>query len=446
MRITSLFRSRLLCSSISLLIVVVFATLSTDAAPKRRTAKSKKARIVKKTRKPVSEPVTSCSLATMPPPSMSEAVIAAAPPVEPVIHKTPPPLKPAEKAPAVNTPEPEAATKEVVYDTEEWERRLKESERALLAAPVRADANWLAEWRNAPQPHIERVWYTACYTDKDTLTCENFSKLLILNFPDSSYFVTASKFVIRYGQDRCWQDFQKALKDYYGAAPNVAKLNQLFLAGEPLMHMPYVLAQITLAGIGFAMADELRDVKTVDLVKGYLERAFRVFAPVETIGRQLSQAEWSTYRRSILSSGNQFLGYCALNKDRNPDLALIYLARAIAVKGDNNLGWKDPLNYYLRTNANNEFYARASKKYGDLSQEQRGGETGKALLAEIQNYMQRLMDDYARILVVTQTNRPEFQAYRDYAESSLRTLLRQKPNHEVAYQDLIKRIQAEFAA
>lgn len=474
MRTISFFSSRLLRCSISLLIVAAFTVASTNATPKRRSArkaKSVKTRIVKKTRTvavatasvPVARPVTAF-VATSPsqiPTATSPTEAHPQSPVRESASQIPTIMPPSESV----TDSPKAAAKPEIVETiepitaaykpeaeaapnttkakAEAASISKETEKALLADPIRADANWLAEWRNAPQPRIEMAWYSACYTDKDTVTCENFSKLLIQNCRESAYFFNASKLVIRYGTERQWGEFQKTLNDYYATGGNAAKLNRLFLTGEPLIHLPYVLAQMTLAGCSLAITDQYPDL---DRVKLYVEKALRAFERAETIGRQMDQAQWTEFRRNVFASGNQFLGYRALEKDKNPEQASLYLTRAIAVKGDNHQGWKDPLNYYLRTSAFNELMARVNKKYSELSEEQRNSESGKALLAQMQSYRQLVADDYARIVVLVKDKRPEYKPYLDFAEPALRANMSLKPDPEAAYQEIIKRMQAEFAA
>ncbi len=467
MKTNSVYRSYLLRYGLTLFSLIVIAAATLNAAPQRRAAKkskSVKARAVKKAHAAqpaqASLAVTDSTPSQIPTALPHHLVVVSVPSQIPTATapneaKAKPSTAtlaaaaPSESAASTNNA-PEASAPPVATQSKSESAADKQKlERTLLEAPLRGDENWRAQWQNAMPPQIERAWYSACYTDKDTVLCENFSLLLIRTCASSAYFVHASKFVINYGTERYWHEFQKALGDYYSGAPNAAKLNHLFSTGEPLINLPYVLAQMTLAGTSFSMTHEFREAEQVKIaarVKTYLERALQVFASADRGEQKLSQTDWDNFRRSLFASGNQFLGYYAWVKDHNAEQALLYLTRSIAVKGDDKLGWKDPLNYYLRTNVNNEFYARASNKYGALSDELRNGEVGKALLAEIQNFMQKLAEDYARIMVVTQSNRPEYREYRDYAESSLRAFMRLKPNPEAAYQELIKRIQAEFAA
>ncbi len=461
MKNTSSFCSRLLRCCVSLLIVAPLAVFSTNAAPKRRLtlkAKSVPSRTTKRAQtkkkvgriilkdKPLGEFCVAYSeppaqLAPPPPSQLSESkkqdVAAKTAELVPPISAASAALKPedeSQSAPSSIEAQPEPVPLELTTNN-----TLEVFERTLLSSPIQADTNWLEQWNTAPPSRIEITWYTACYTDKDKVACENFSKLLIQNYRDSAYYAHASKFVIRYGMERQFSEFQKALGDYYAANPTEAKLERLFLTGDPLLHLHYVLAQMALAGTAFAVFEPYSDL---DRVKLYVEKGLRAFEPAETASTDIQQAQWNEYRRRLSIAGNQFLGFYALYKTNQPEQAVIYLSRAIAVKGHDRQGWKDQGNYWFRTQAAAKLMEAASNKYNALSPERQASAEGQALLTQMQTHRRSQIEDFARIVAL---KKDEYPKLLSRAQESLRALLHDDPNREQVIQDLIKRFETEFA-
>jgi tetratricopeptide (TPR) repeat protein len=233
------------------------------------------------------------------------------------------------------------------------------------------------------------------------------------------------------------------LGEFYRDQTNTKKIERVFKTGEPLSFMPYVIAQMALAGAHAAHIERIEP----DRVKAYVEKAMEVFDSIERRGNDLAQEDWENYRFMVLAAGNQFLGLYALRKLTSFELAVYYFSRAIAIKNPKRSeGWKDPVNYLYRAEATQMLYAKAKAKYHGLTEEQKNGELGKVLLAQINSYLQQRIEDYARLLALVQSNRPEFGAYADFARDRLRELLKDDPNRDKTMQDLIKRFQAEFAA
>ena len=208
--------------------------------------------------------------------------------------------------------------------------------------------------------------------------------------------------------------------------------------------MPYVIAQVALAGANGAFAE----IVELDRVKSYIERALIVFQSAEGRSSDLASQDWENYFFIVQAAGNRFLGLYALRKNHAFELAIQYFSRAIAIKSlKTTQGWKDPENYLLRAESWEYGISITKVKYEALPMEQKNGEPGKALLDRIKNYTQQAVEDYARMLALVQGRHTTTSSiYNDYIKGKLQMLLPNEPNRDVIIQNLIKRFLTEFAA
>ena len=438
---SSLFR----CRAVALVSVVLASTFI--AAPQRRTAKKAKVRTVVKTLAPAPiaapEPTPS-QIPTASPtrltgssandsPSQIPTVTAPGEMNTVVLEK---PLVPEEAAAPPVPASPPEVDKLPAIRTESLSTEQQQFERTIINAPLRADEKWQAQWQNAPQPRIEAAWYTACYKDNDVLLCENFSLLLVRNCYNSAYYTHASKLVIRYGTERKGQEFQQALNDFYNGGQTLQKFDQLVATGQPLIHQPYVLAQIMLAGTSVSLSSASGHRERI---KHYVDKAMTIFPAKAGNSSPTSQSDGDRLRLSVQAEGNKFLAWYFHPYGKN-DETLTYLARAIAIKGLDRQGWKDPFNYWLRSLINQESMSALQMRYDALPPEQKNGPVASALLAQVQGYRQVIAEDLARIVALGRSD------HDSSANVQLRQLLQAEPNQDQIIQNLIKRFESEFAA
>src|SRR5262249_27010996 len=100
----------------------------------------------------------------------------------------------------------------------------------LLASGITLSPS-TANAQDDKQSEFERDWYDTCYTKKDVEKCYLQSKELVDKFPKSTYFENAKKNIKAYEKNKVMDKFQAALTAYSNA-PDTAKLDQLFAAGD----------------------------------------------------------------------------------------------------------------------------------------------------------------------------------------------------------------------
>lgn len=289
----------------------------------------------------------------------------------------------------------------------------------LLAALVFLPST--ARAQDNPQAEFERNWYDICYTKKDVEKCYQLSKELLEKFPKSSYAGNAAKNVDQYETNDLWEKFKAALATYY-AGPNAAKLEKLFSTGDAFMvkrpDYPYVVAQQALAGSSAVLGEIYKDK---DKAKGYVEKGLKLFDPATPAPSDDEQKKQITdFRADIIALGNQYLGFYTKETKGNPQQAIGYFDKSIAVKTKPSIGWKDPNNYWLRATIRNDEYVKLSNEYKALPDEQKTGEAGKEVLKKINAVVDKLIADYARV-IATATS-PNAKGLEDAARESFNAL------------------------
>jgi hypothetical protein len=288
----------------------------------------------------------------------------------------------------------------------------------LALSPLRANAQ--EEKQDEKKDAFERDWYDTCYQKKDTEKCYQQSKELLEKYPTSKYLPNAQKNVKTYEKNKVMDRFQAALTAYSNA-PDAAKLDQLFAAGdeclkgdkvEPALQQ-YVLGRVALAGTSGAMAELY---KNLDKVKGYAEDALKAFDPAAP-PEGWKKEEWEPLREVLLAQMNQYLGWhFIMGTKSNADQGLNYLSKAIQIKCKDCAGWKDPNNYFLRSSVYSSQYTELRKPYDAMTNEQKTGPEGKEALKKISDLLDsKLIPEYARILATA--NKPEVKGIYDFAKS-----------------------------
>src|SRR5499426_1434421 len=153
----------------------------------------------------------------------------------------------------------------------------------LALSPLRANAQDEQQKLDA----FNREWYNTCFEKKpiDTEKCYQQSKELLDKFASSQYLPNAQKIIKTYEKNKVMEKFQAALTAYSNA-PDSAKLDQLFAAGDECLKgdklapaiQQFVLGRTAMAGVSAAMADLY---KNLDKVKGYAENALKAFEPAD---------------------------------------------------------------------------------------------------------------------------------------------------------------------
>jgi hypothetical protein len=108
----------------------------------------------------------------------------------------------------------------------------------------------------------------------------------------------------------------------------------------------------------------------------------------------------------LQANGNQFLGFRLIETKGDQNQALDYLGQAIQVKGK-DVGWKDPINYWLRSIIYNNQYTELRKQYDSLPDDAaKTGDAGKEILKKVNELLDgKLVPEYARVLATA--NKPD---------------------------------------
>lgn len=284
---------------------------------------------------------------------------------------------------------------------------------ALLPTTANAQATTpAAAPQEDPKVEFDRKWYAACQP-KQNDQCTALSKELLEKYPTSTYVKFAERYVKNDQMGKVQENFQTALKNYY-AAPDAAKLDQLFMAGDQWLKMQpgqqFVIGQMALAGESAVMSETYKDATRA---KTYAEQSLKAFEPT-TAPEGWQKPDWDNLRELVQAQSNQFLGYQLVQTKGDIDQALGYLNKAIEVKGKDGAGWKDPNNYWLRAQLYSRQYADLQAKYGALTDDQKRGEEGQALLKQVNEVLDtKLIPEYARVVAVA--TKPEAKELRDAA-------------------------------
>jgi len=287
-------------------------------------------------------------------------------------------------------------------------------------APLRANA------QTVDQDAFERDWYNTCYEKKpiDGQKCYQLSKELLEKYPKSRYAPNGEKNIKAYDQNKALEKFQAALDAYYKQPPqDAAKLEALFAAGDGYLQVEtdqqspsrlFALGQMALAGHQASLG---RIYDKLDKVKVYVERAMKEFESAQA--SEKTKKDFDSYvvplKDLLRANGAQFLGFRLIETKGDQNQALDYLGQAIQVKGK-DVGWKDPINYWLRSIIYNNQYTELRKQYDSLPDDAaKTGDAGKEILKKVNELLDtKLVPEYARVLATA--TKPDAKNINDAAK------------------------------
>lgn len=289
------------------------------------------------------------------------------------------------------------------------------------------------------QAELERNFYNECYTKRDKNTCLPLARELGEKYPTSQY----AKFAQQQIKGDLSEKFQGALTAFY-AAPDAPKLEQLIQSSESYLAketgqtaVTYVTARVALATTYGAMGNLFKDIEKA---KTYATRGLELMAS-EKAPEGWDPKDYDPLRETALAQLNQFLGYNILQAEGDANEAVAYLNKAIAVKQKDGLGWKDPNNYWLRSNATFKEYQQLSKQYQALTDDQKTADEGKALLAKINPTIDRMIVDYARVLATATT--PATESLRTAAKEQFDSFWKYRTGSADGAEAFIKQLEAD---
>ncbi|MBX3280355.1 MAG: hypothetical protein KF868_20350 [Acidobacteria bacterium] len=284
----------------------------------------------------------------------------------------------------------------------------------LLALPMGAFAQQQPKFKSEEEQKLYSEYYNACNVEKNKNKCFDLAKTFLEKHSDSDYAPYAKSTII----NTLGENFQGALGAFYQGDVEAGKLDKLISTGEEYLKWQpdnaYVSAQMALAACRAVLAQVSKDLPRA---KRLAEKAIQQMDST-TPGEGWSAEQWTPLRENVMAQGNQYLGYYELEQP-TPDLeaAIRYLTLSTEVRNKDGLGWKDPNNYWLRASAYQRQYAQLSEQYRALSDEQKTGDEGKALLDRINPIIDKMIDDYARVCATAKN--PGAASLRDAAMQTL---------------------------
>jgi hypothetical protein len=268
---------------------------------------------------------------------------------------------------------------------------------SAIALPVAYAQTAQPKFKSEDEQKLYGEYYNACNVEKNETKCVDLAKQFYDKFPDSDYRKYAKDTII----NALGKEFQAALAAFYGSAPDAGKWGKLLsVHDEYLKWQPeniYVKAHTALAASRSVLAGVYKDLNRTKMLT---EAALQLMAST-TPAEGWKDDQWKPLRESALAYGNQYLGYYELEQPTpNLENAIKFLTLSTEVKSKEALGWKDPNNYALRASIYQKQYVALSAEYRALSDDDKRGEKGKALLEKINPVIDKMIDDYARTVAV----------------------------------------------
>ncbi len=283
----------------------------------------------------------------------------------------------------------------------------------VLQLPTAGAQQQQPKFKSEEEGKDYKAFYDAAYTEKNVPKATELARSFLTKYPDSEVAQFAKGFIV----NTLGTDFQSALTAYYQGSdlPKLEKV--LSLGGEYLKlqpESPYVSAQMALAASRGVLAQFYKDLPRA---KELAERALKAMES-PTPPKDYPPDQYGPLRENVQAQSHQFLGYYELEQPNpNLDAAINHLTDSSKIRNKDGLGWKDPNNYWLRASAYQKQYAKLSEDYRKLPDDQKTGDAGKALLDQINPLIDKMIDDYARVIAVAAS--PDAKPLRDAARESL---------------------------
>jgi len=295
------------------------------------------------------------------------------------------------------------------------------------------------KFKSEEEQKAYEAYYNAVYVEKNKLKGFDLAKGFVEKFPDSEVASFAKGTII----NKLGEDFQTSLNSFYQGAPDASKLQALLSLGdEYLKWQPdqvYVTAHMALASSRAVLSTVVKDLNRA---KALAEKSLALMESPNPPANYPAE-QYGPLRENVLAQSNQFLGYYELEQP-NPDLdrAIAFLTKSSLVKNKDGLGWKDPNNYWLRASAYQKKYSKLSNEYRALTDEQKNAEQGKALLEQINPLIDKMIDDYARVVAVAkaETAKPLHDAAKESLDAFWKYRYSNLPNGQT---DLIRHFDAD---
>ncbi len=295
---------------------------------------------------------------------------------------------------------------------------------SLMTAPSLASANSAAMSNQQQPPPLEPQeaadLYGKYYAEKDQAKRHELAKEFLVKFPnvDPYWKKGPEAFIKNHELKQVFDKCAKAEEAYFATGgQNAANLNTLlstcdaYLAKSPTpdIRFSYQLARATGFGV---LAGFYKDTTRSN---EYAEKSLKLIEPTAPPAKEWTADTWAKFRSNALSQIVQFQGLYKL-RQTTPDNegAIELFTKAAGLKEGPTA--KDPNTYLLRAEATTAIYTKLKAEYDLLSDDKKVAAEGKELLNKIYSVVEKIANDYGRVVAVTE-GKTEYKTTYDDAKS-----------------------------
>lgn len=316
----------------------------------------------------------------------------------------------------------------------------------MMSAPTFAHRSAAAyKLQTPPIAEDAAAAYAEYYNEKDQDKRYEKAKAFLEKFPNADeYWKKGPKaFITNYELKKVYAKCQEADKTFFGT-PNEANLTGFIAACDAwITKSPtpdvYYNTRISL-GTGYGVLAGF--YKDTNRGMGYTEKSLQMLASTAP-PKDWKPEDWANFRKDNIGRLTQYEGLYKLRQSP-PDYesTIKFLTAAAAIKEGPAL--KDPNTYLLRAEATTGIYTKLNTEYNALSGDEKLGEKGKALLGQIYPVVEKMANDYARVVALTE-GKPEYKAIYDDAKSQTKSFV-EFLNKTGNPDDLYKAFKADVSA
>ena len=296
-------------------------------------------------------------------------------------------------------------------------------------------------------PEEASAAYTDYYNEKDEPKKYEKAKAFLEKYASvDEYWKKGPKaFMQRFELKQAYSKCADADKTFFGAGgQNVANLNNMltvcdaYLAKVPAPDVS-VSTRLSLAtGFG-VLAGFYTDTNRSAT---YAEKALKLLEPTAPPSKDWPADGWAKFRTENLARLTQYQGLFKL-RQASPDneAAISYLTKAADLKEPGVL--KDPNTYLLRAEATTTIYTKLNTAYNNLTGDEKIAQVGKDALAKIYPVVEKMANDYGRVMALTE-GKAEFKSIYDDAKSQAEEFTKFL-NKNFKVDDLVKHFKADVS-
>ncbi|HEX4946547.1 MAG TPA: hypothetical protein VFZ34_07795 [Blastocatellia bacterium] len=322
----------------------------------------------------------------------------------------------------------------------------------LMSAPTLANAGFpLPSFQQQPpplEPQEAADLYGKYFAEKDQAKKYELAKEFLEKYSsvDPYWKKGPQTFVKNYELRQAYDKCDAADKAYFAmGGQNAANLNNLMTACDaylakdpnPNIHVSNRLALATGYGVlvGF--------YKDTDRSNAYAEKSLKLIEPTAPPSKDWPPDTWSKFRTENISRLKQYQGLFKLRQpSADNEAAIRILTEAAAVK--DGPAAKDPNTYLLRAEATTALYTKLNAEYNALPDGDKTGDKGKELLSKIYPVVEKMANDYARVVALTE-GKPEYKSIYDEAKAQTEQFVKFL-NKDYKPEDLYKLFKGDIAA